>query len=1011
MPPWPASDPLVQATALLSEGRGASLFVWRPGARAPGPEVEDLPLDVEGARLASGQRLSGSALASWLVEAGAAAHPSASVGSFAAVGRLARELLRRGAVRPRIDAQPTPPTARWVAAPDLAEREAVAAIVRAAPPVAYAPLREAAPATIDHPWRAVRAILDELIDTAVRASDPPRRYGTGSLEGELEDALAGRSAAVQPIGTRPRARRALSDWETAARAALQPKPRLVLRLDLAAGASRIEPAAPGSAATFILSFAVDSKELSNRPPVPMEALWTDSPEAHLLADELEPVRAAMRDALHRAGAIVAPIEVSLAAAHPTAATLAAPEAWALVTKQRSLLASAGARLEVAEELTRVEDRFPRARVRLTRADGGGPEEPSLGAKYAVTWEVASQERILSATALRHAGRAAPLALVDGRLLPITAEAGERLARVAEREPVEWTGPLALAAALAGGVRQPGDLADALVVTESGLAQLIEELGRDVEAVPPPSGLEATLRAYQARGLAWLWHRTRLGLGALLADDMGLGKTVQLIALLELLRERGADDGPTLLVCPASLVGNWERELERFAPALSFRRHHGDARERDAQELASGLGPHDVVLTTYSLVRRDLAVLSQVGWGTVVCDESQALKNPQAAQARAVRTLNAKRRVALTGTPVENRLTELWAQMEFLNPGLLGPLERFRRELALPIERERDARALRWLKAATAPFLLRRMKTDPDIAPELPEKEVIRVYCSLSKEQARLYQRAVDESLNTLDEATGIERQGRVLKLLTRLKQICNHPALVPQGELGAIDEVRKERGPEGERARDETMADLAAATGGRFGGRSGKLERATEMIEEIVESGERTLLFTQYVATGRLIVEHLGSVLGLAVPLFHGGLGLEERDDIVRRFQDDPNGAPVLVMSLKAGGVGLNLTRASHVVHFDRWWNPAVEDQATDRAHRIGQTQRVQVHLLITMGTLEERIDRMLEEKRSLAGAVVEAGESWIASLSTDELRALVSLGSDAAVESVESWSGESAGS
>jgi SNF2 family DNA or RNA helicase len=473
----------------------------------------------------------------------------------------------------------------------------------------------------------------------------------------------------------------------------------------------------------------------------------------------------------------------------------------------------------------------------------------------------------------------------------------------------------------------------------------------------------------------MFHRTRLGLGALLADDMGLGKTVQLISLLLALKEAGAEGGPTLLVCPASLVGNWERELARFAPGLRLVRHHGEERRRDADALARDAAPHDVVLTTYGLVRRDARWLAQVRWGTVVCDEAQNLKNPQAAQARAVRSLEARRRVALSGTPVENRLSELWSLMEFLNPGLLGSLERFRRELALPIERDRDARAVRWLQAATRPFLLRRLKTDPDVAPELPEKEVIRTFCSLSEEQAALYQKAVEESLAAIEGAEGIERQGRVLKLLTRLKQVCNHPAQLEEAP-------------------------------GALAGRSGKLERAAEMLEEVVASGDRALVFTQYVRMGELLVRHLGERLGVEVPLFHGGLDLEARDRMVRRFQEAPDGPPVLVLSLRAGGVGLNLTRANHVLHYDRWWNPAVEDQATDRAHRIGQTRRVQVHHLVTMGTLEERIDRMLEEKRQLADAVIEGGEAWLSRLSTDELRALVSLGSDAAVESVASWDG-----
>jgi SNF2 family DNA or RNA helicase len=530
------------------------------------------------------------------------------------------------------------------------------------------------------------------------------------------------------------------------------------------------------------------------------------------------------------------------------------------------------------------------------------------------------------------------------------------------------------------VRQAGDLADATVICESGLTQLMTELSSEAAEIGTPAKLRATLRGYQQRGLGWLFHRTRLGLGALLADDMGLGKTVQLIALLLQLREydeANSEDGggATLLVCPASLVGNWERELARFGPSLKVIRHHGSARHKDATNLQSRSGGHDIVLTTYGLVRRDADLLAKVSWGMVVCDEAQNIKNPGSAQAKAVRGLTSRRKVALSGTPVENRLTELWGLMEFLNPGLLGTMDRFRREIALPLERERDARALRWLKAATSPFILRRMKSDPAIAPELPEKEIIRVFCSLTEEQAKLYKKAVEDSLGALDSLTGIERSGRVLKLLTEVKQICNHPSHY-------LDD-------------HESLS-----------GRSGKLERAAEMLEEIVESGERTLIFTQYVEMGTRLCRYLERRLNVPVPFFHGGLSLEERDEMVRQFQEHENGPPILVLSLRAGGVGLNLTRASHVLHYDRWWNPAIEDQATDRAYRIGQTKRVQVHHLITIGTLEEKIDRMLEEKRGLADAVVAGGEQWLTQLSTDELRALVSLGSDAAVESMESWEG-----
>jgi superfamily II DNA or RNA helicase len=952
----PPFDIGLQATALvLDNGRGALLLWGRE--RDLGPHRFRLwsgaaPIDVMGAFLDGAPLLE--ALSTF-------DHSTAtdSLRGFATLVEIAGMLVARGEVRPVSCPAESVPRLWWGARPGVEARRLLLDWVTSMPPVGLAPMSDRD--TADGPWRRMRAVLDALVDALMRRVDAPVHYAAGSFEAEVEAALAGPSELLPRLGPGPRARRALSVWEAAAR--VVDTPRLFVTLTLSPSASD---------EGFRLSTRVGTGDLEAGESIPAHQLLGGAPAAALLADDPAPLREKLREMLHALGRHLLPLELSLSSATPGEAVLSGAECWALVTGDRSRVIEVGARLEVDASLADLSAAFPKARLRLVRDDGRPASEATLAGRYLARWEVASRDRVLSPSHLREGARHAPLVRGEDGWFPLTAEAGERLARVAERVEAVWTGTQALAAALAGEVRQPGDLADAQVVCEPGMRALLAELAADVEEVGAPAGLRATLRHYQARGLSWLLHRTRLGLGALLADDMGLGKTVQLISLLTTLQERSPDDGPTLLACPASLVGNWERELARFAPGLRVVRHHGDSRVRDAAEFARITGPHDVVLTTYGLARRDAAVLAQVPWGTLVCDEAQHLKNPQSAQAKAMRSIPARRRVALSGTPVENRLSELWALMELLNPGLLGPLERFRRELANPIERERDARALRWLQASTRPFFLRRLKTDPDVAPELPEKEVIRTFCALTEEQAGLYKAAVDESLAVIEGSEGIERQGRVLKLLTRLKQVCNHP--VHAGAEGPLD------------------------------GRSGKLERAVEMLEEIAESGERTLVFTQYVRMGELLADHLRDRLGLEAPLFHGGLSLDERDRMVRRFQDAPDGPPVLILSLKAGGVGLNLTRASHVLHFDRWWNPAVEDQATDRAHRIGQQRRVQVHHLVTMGTLEERIDTMLEEKRQLADAVVEGGESWLTRLSTDELRALVSLGSDAAIESVESW-------
>jgi SNF2 family DNA or RNA helicase len=478
-----------------------------------------------------------------------------------------------------------------------------------------------------------------------------------------------------------------------------------------------------------------------------------------------------------------------------------------------------------------------------------------------------------------------------------------------------------------------------------------------DAVGPPPGLDATLRDYQLRGLDWLHRMTSLGLGCCLADDMGLGKTLTLIAL-HLHRGRSPENaGPTLVVCPASLLGNWQREIERFAPGAPVRRYHGAA--RDLAELRPG----EIVLTTYGTMRLDAERLAGAGWGLVAADEAQHVKNPYSATARALRTIEAGARVALTGTPVENNLTELWAILDWAAPGLLGPLGGFRRRYADAAESGSDPRAAERLSALVRPFLLRRRKSDPGIAPELPPKTETDRVVSLTAEQTALYEAVVRESLDALAGADGFARRGLVVKLLTSLKQICNHPA-----------QYLKEDDP-------------------RLPSRSGKLELFDELLDTIRSEGAATLVFTQYVRMARLLSAHL-TARGVPSLLLHGGTPVARRERMVQEFQNGE--APVFLLSLKAAGTGLNLTRAEHVVHFDRWWNPAVEAQATDRAYRIGQDRPVQVHRLIAEGTIEDRIAAMLRRKQSLADAVLGSGEAAFTELTDTELAELVRLRGDA---------------
>ncbi|MER6983786.1 DEAD/DEAH box helicase, partial [Streptomyces carpinensis] len=474
-----------------------------------------------------------------------------------------------------------------------------------------------------------------------------------------------------------------------------------------------------------------------------------------------------------------------------------------------------------------------------------------------------------------------------------------------------------------------------------------------EPVGQPAALAARLRDYQLRGLAWLAHMTSSGLGCCLADDMGLGKTITLIALHLHRQDDPATAGPTLVVCPTSLMGNWQREIERFAPGTPVRRFHGA--HRDLADLSDGA----FVLTTYGTMRMDARRLADVGWGMVVADEAQHVKNPYSATARQLRTIGARARVALTGTPVENNLSELWAILDWATPGLLGRLGTFRARYAQAVESGRDPAAAERLARLVGPFLLRRRKSDPGIAPELPPKTETDRAVSLTVEQTGLYEALVRETLAEISGANGMARRGLIVKLLTGLKQICNHPA-----------QFLKEERP-------------------RIAGRSGKLELLDELLDTILSEGASVLVFTQYVQMARLIERHLAT-RGVPSLFLHGGTPVPGREAMVRRFQDGD--VPVFLLSLKAAGTGLNLTRAEHVVHYDRWWNPAVEAQATDRAYRIGQSRPVQVHRLIAEGTIEDRIAELLHRKRDLAEAVLGTGEAALTELTDAELADLVEL-------------------
>jgi superfamily II DNA or RNA helicase len=503
-----------------------------------------------------------------------------------------------------------------------------------------------------------------------------------------------------------------------------------------------------------------------------------------------------------------------------------------------------------------------------------------------------------------------------------------------------------------------------------------------DPLPAPPGFAGQLRPYQERGLGWLAFLHRFDQGACLADDMGLGKTIQLLAFLQHLKAEEELKRPVLLVAPTSVLTNWKREAAAFTPELVVNEHYGPRRPSSPEGLKKALKGVDLVLTSYGLLQRDSELLETLDWQGVVIDEAQAIKNHTAKQSMAARDLGRpgrgsksgpRFRIALTGTPVENRVSELWALMDFLNPKVLGDEPFFRQRYRLPIERYGDMASLRDLKSRVGPFILRRLKTDKSIISDLPEKVELHEWVGLAPEQKKLYNRTVDDSLDAIARAPLGQKHGQVLALLTRLKQICNHPALALKQEPDPAD--------------PDFFREFAA--------RSAKVQRLEEILEEVIEAGDRALLFTQFAEWGHLLKAHLEQKWKQEVPFLYGNTSKAERQAMVDRFQEDPRGPQLFLLSLKAGGVGLNLTRASHVFHIDRWWNPAVENQATDRAYRIGQQNRVLVHKFVTSGSVEERIDRMIKEKSKLAEDIVGSGEDWLGGMDVSQLKDLVTLSED----------------
>ncbi|WP_345943580.1 DEAD/DEAH box helicase [Streptomyces sp. SID8352] len=923
--------------------RDGRIAFWDP-AGAPGPPAGDGEITVVRPHGSSVRRRTTPALSLPVAEAlpllvrarrDPAAHPATACWGAAALHAL--RLTARGRLLPGL----TPDgDDAWRAGPldpeDLAHLRAVAA---ALPPEGHAvPLDGPGPIRLPEPEALMRSFLDAVADTLPRTPAAPHACGRP---------FAGPGAHRLP-GAR--------DWAAEVAAGMDAGVRISLRLDLSAydvfdGEAERRDAAGGGAAARGAGAAVVQVHSLADPTLVADAadLWSGA------ADAAFGPRARVDTALavRRAARTWPPLDRLTEQDVPDVLSLSAPEVVDLLGVAATRLAAAGVAVHWPRDLA--QDLTAAAVVRPapgSATDGTGFFESADLLRF--RWQLALGGDPLTEAEMDTLAEAhRPVVRLRDRWVLVDPE----LVRRARRRDLGLLDPVdALAVALTGSAEADGETVE--VVPEGALAALRDRLTAGIRPAEPPPGLRATLRDYQLRGLAWLELMTSLGLGGCLADDMGLGKTVTVIAL----HLKRARTEPTLVVCPASLLGNWQREITRFAPGVPVRRFHGADRSLDGPE-------GGFVLTTYGTMRSAAPDLAERGWGMVVADEAQHVKNPHSATARALRTIPSPARVALSGTPVENNLSELWALLDWTTPGLLGPLRSFRARHARAVENGEDGEAVERLARLIRPFLLRRRKSDPGIVPELPPKTETDHSVPLTREQAALYEAVVRESMLAIEAAGGIARRGLVLKLLTSLKQICDHPALFLKEADGG--------------------GGAAGAAGDRMAARSGKLALLDELLDTVLAEDGSVLVFTQYVGMARLITAHLAA-RAVPVDLLHGGTPVAERERMVDRFQS--GATPVLVLSLKAAGTGLNLTRAGHVVHVDRWWNPAVEEQATDRAYRIGQTQPVQVHRLITEGTVEDRIAEMLEAKRALADAVLGTGESALTELTDRELTDLVSL-------------------
>jgi SNF2 family DNA or RNA helicase len=972
-------------TLLLPSGR----FGPEPSPDVVRDETMDAPVDRVSPwivpALACDASVLGDVLAA-IADGEAGIVPGDTVRYWQTVVSLADEFVRGGRVVPHLALREDSGVAVWRALPSTSEdfsrlqalRESMPPLVRARVTDDVADRAEEVNSWGDADVPSARDVLGRTLDVCVDAAVRDRLTSAGPDDaGEERDDVHEQwlAALTRPDGTIDAApneledlRQQLDEWTQSLETTGEQGVRLCMRLwapdptveDTQSAADIAAVSSDGWELELLLQAADDPSLL-----VEASTVW-ESAEAtkEVLERHLDRPQETLLEELGRAASLYPPLEAALDEATPTTLALTASEANEFLRENAEVLEQAGFGVILPAWWNEPERRLG---ARLTAdSEESTSVESSVGGigvdqLCAFRWDVVlGGERLSQAELEELAALKMPLVRVRGQWVSLQeGDIENALELYEDTEEGEITVGEALQAETELTDADPGlPVVDRQF--EGTLADLFDtDLEAWVDDAATPAGFDGQLRPYQKRGLGWMTYLEEIGFGGCLADDMGLGKTIQVLARLVEERAAGQSPGPTLIVCPLSVVGNWTHETHEFAPQLDAYVHHGTDRA-SGETLDAVFTNHDLIVTTYGVVRNDVDQLREQPFHRIILDEAQKIKNTDTKRTQAVRSLSARHRFALTGTPVENRLSELWSLMEFCNSGLLGSETAFRETFAQPIERYGDEQKADQLRRLIRPFILRRSKTDERVIDDLPEKIESKEYCNLTEEQATLYKAATDELLGQVEQASNMERRGKVLQLITALKAICNHPRQYHED-------------------------------GSQLVGRSGKLARLEDLTTEILENDDRALIFTQYTSMADLIRQYLQNQLGRPVLYLHGGTPKQQRDEMVADFQS-PDGPPFFLLSLRAGGTGLTLTAATHVIHYDRWWNPAVEDQATDRTYRIGQTDDVQVHKLICEGTVEEAIDQTIEQKRELADQVLADGEEWLTELSTDDLRDLVTL-------------------